>query len=145
MKGSLFHATLKKEQLLSQILNLLKNPITLQWDRGELQLFNNAPTKIKPEGSSFSKEGEIRWEKRQNHFHVLLFTENLSPPSPFIPCQGDWETERKKIPLISLHNRRYSPPFSQYPNSSSPRPYLCGFLYKQKQIPFFFSPREIEE
>lgn len=76
----------------------------LRWHHAVSGFISEVPDKLSPTGQLFDAEKELRWQWKQNQFHLLLLSQNDSNPD-FLPLGGNWQTKDVNSILRSNETR----------------------------------------
>jgi hypothetical protein len=143
MRGFVYTGKLDEKALVKLMEEIFENKcfyICQEIDRYELG--EGLPEEICSEGRAFSDEGEVRWEKNGEEYHVVLLVEKQISKIPpgLIQDNREWTLEEKlgEVYLVNLGSSQISPKFSKYPKNAEK---LSTKIYLKKNVPTFISLR----
>jgi len=100
------------------------------------------PSELSPKGRSFNDKGEVRWEKLENEFRVMVFSEKEIRDDMFgltlVP--SNYELKRISLYLIKPKESRYNPRFDEYPDRSEKAE---GWIYLKEGASMFVTLRRL--
>jgi len=139
MKGYIYKLELKDNELKDFIKkNLGENLICIPESLDFYEPLSYVPDDLKSKGRAFSEKGEIRWEKYENKFIVILLTETLKENQPDFQC----EVEELEFSLFSLEDKRINPKFERYPTGKKDGK-LKTYVYIKDGMPLTIRLRSI--
>ncbi|GEM_PF-2362097 len=104
-------------------------------------------SELSPKGRSFNDKGEVRWEKLENGFRVMVFSEKEIKDEQFglKPILDNCELKRTSFYLIEPKgpkSSRYNPCFNTYPDSAKKGE---GWIYLKEGVPMFVTLRRLTQ
>lgn len=94
-------------------------------------------------GTAFNGSCEIRWQRAERVFRVLILSDTPMDPKGFRKVGGEWETEEVDTQLVPLDAPQFSPHFERYPVVESGKAKLRCRIFYRNGVATFLSPREV--